>query len=341
MPLTPSELVEVAKTSIVSGVISDVVIVVVSAMIVALPPARSQMSCRLVLYLCLSDLIWITSAVYGAAWTLASGGTSPGIVPSDSSGTYMPEMGCVVSGFFMQFGATSSDMWTIAISVFLCITVVFKHEPWDTFWFNDITFVIIVYGITGVVASLPFFGLGGGYGNAGGTWCWIHGQRGRWIFGFTFHWGAVFFMGFFYIWALIYFVKSTQQARRMCTPVNAGETRARAARIKLFKSLAPFPVAYALILIPSTVNRLQGTFNPDNPRVGLFITHALIVQLEGAINALLYGGTHFTMLKEGLMTFSLKNCFSHWGPHGSYQVKAHDPMEVPFVPLDIQTENTS
>lgn len=150
----------------------------------------------------------------------------------------------------------------VSIAVFLFATSVLKIEPWAKMWFTDPVFIVCVYLPTLIVAIIPFFGVGGGYGPAG-TWCWVSDPTARFLFAYTFHWGSLLLMSIFYSLSLYFFVRATKVARRVYVPVNSLEARTRNARFAAFKRLLPFPLVFAIMIIPATINRIQNFVDPD------------------------------------------------------------------------------
>ena len=71
------------------------------------------------------------------------------------------------------------------------------------------------------------------------------------------------------------------------------ETREGDANFEKMKSVMRRLCAYPLILIVcwtfGSINRLQNSFNPDHPSIGLFYCHMILSNLNGLFNAMAYG----------------------------------------------------
>ena len=183
----------------------------------------------------------------------------------------------IIISFLVEWFWIASDLWTVAISFYLFITLALNMDPWTRWWFNDFMFAAVVLAPSGAVAVLPLLGIGGGYSFAG-AWCWyrlcivgffLKTQRideplYRLLLGFSFHWVAVFLLCLFFVAAFVYFFRMTRTVRLVGAPIHAlKSSKSKRARLAVFKRLAPFPIVRALILIPGTINRIQNLIDPD------------------------------------------------------------------------------
>ena len=63
----------------------------------------------------------------------------------------------------------------------------------------------------------------------------------------------------------------------------------------------------------------------------LYCIHACVTTLTGAVDAVLFGYTHFGMLFLGLRQFSCWFCCSHWAPLLNSEWSG-DPSSTPVIP---------
>jgi len=66
-------------------------------------------------------------------------------------------------------------------------------------------------------------------------------------------------------------------------------TKRQAVHIKAMRRLAVYPVVYFLVWLPTLINRVQNAADPSNPSFGLYFFQALMLPLQGFMNAIVYG----------------------------------------------------
>jgi len=230
---------------------------------------------KLILYLSISHVVWITSILIGLCWALADE-----IIPSGL---------CVFTGFLLQWFTVSSDFWVISIAVYLYFNIVRGRDLEDKEW----VFHAVCWGLPFILSLIPFSTCG--YGIAG-TWCWVRSPvQGLW-FSYLFVWITALVIIVLYA-LMVRYVRASAGAVSLYLPPKEAEKRDKDNR-KLFRKLAFYPIVYIIQWTPSMINRIQNAVHPTDPIVGLYVLQLLFSLSIGLQNFFVYGSFNRKSLRK-------------------------------------------
>jgi len=142
---------------------------------------------------------------------------------------------------------------------------------------------LVCWGIPLLIALLPVFKIGGGYGFTG-AWCWIVDTQARLPFSYMFAWATFLIIIVSYTLIIRYIRHVQKDAERI------DSTKQKRTYKGLFRKLSTYPIVFLITWTPATVNRIQNICDPTNPIAALYIAHIIVVNLSGFFNGILYGG---------------------------------------------------
>lgn len=159
MVLTAEDNLAIATTGIVSITLSICGNIGVISLFFLLSNRRTFRN-RLILFLSISDLFWITSTLCGLVWFKIN------VSPSSTNTPQPPNAFCQVTGFFLQWFIISTDFWIAAISIYMYLFIIKNKIDIQK---NEWIFHVVCWGVPLLIALVPFIPGAGSYGLAG-TW---------------------------------------------------------------------------------------------------------------------------------------------------------------------------
>jgi len=209
---------------------------------------------------------------------------------------------CVFQGILLQFFETMELAWVCLIAIHLYITIVFRKKIDRKI---EIYFNIAGWSVPILFTILP--GTTHSFGRAG-VWCWIAGDSAGIIWRFL-----VFYVPLWCFWLVTCVVFAL--IGRELVKVGKGfkeEERGEVAKKKerrAFVKLSAYPIAWVIIWIIPTINRITNAYGEQI--FSLELLHALMAPSFGVITGIVYGlGPAFRDYKYYWENSAIRKSFS-------------------------------
>jgi len=240
---------------------------------------------RLVFLVSSSDILYSTAMLLGD--------------PADGSDL------CYAQSFIMAFSALTSIgfVFCIAVSLWGSFVLLWPNDP--AFEHALLTkYIAAVLSGAAVLTCLPF--ADGNHFGTSGPWCWIDdtdtGQVFRFISFYMWLWLAIVLILVMYsqllnrLYQLMH--KDGEHHGGVCSMLKVVICGAKAAEkdnvhttemIRVMRKVALYPIILIGCWVFGTANRIHETINRDNPSMGLTVMHLVTSNMNGLLNALVYG----------------------------------------------------
>jgi len=186
---------------------------------------------------------------------------------------------CDFQGFWITFGDWTVALWICIIAFNLHFTVIQRRDtsPFEK-WYH-----IVVWGLSFLIAALPFTGGPTVYGPAG-AWCWIANQYTAWRIGI---WYAPLIAMFLYV-AITYFLilRELFVIRRKGFYQTEAQEETRT-KWRASMRLSRYPLIFVITWILPIINRVNDWVSNDETFV-LVLLHTICISMQGTINSIVF-----------------------------------------------------